>query len=258
MMEELDEELLCLPKEWTYTCPEVEVEKGIAEEDVTVRTEGHIDKESVEECLTKPMERVTQATDDNMIIKEKHVLAVKKRNKKWGPVIPKRRSKRNIQDGRTMIEKAQALKEKNNLEIPKGKKPVPTFSNKELVDIASKIGLDVDHKMDSSSSKAQQILDIVEDRNSTFTEGCKFVGCNFGYSSGELPPEKWCNDIHRDKNLIPVVVDVGKSTKNNSVEISQVDKMDFSSKEIMGVDLETPVEDIRASIDEEIDLEEQA
>lgn len=54
------------------------------------------------------------------------------------------------------------------------------------------------------------------------------------------------------------MVDVGKSIENNSVEISQVDKMDFSSKGIMGVDPKTPVEDIRASIDEEIDLEEQA
>ena len=130
-----------------------------------------------------------------------------------------------------MIEKAQALKEKNNLKIPKGKKPIPTFSNKELVDITSKIGLDVDHKMDSGSSKAQQILDMVEDRNSNFTKCCKFVGCNFGCTSEELPPEKWCNDIHRDKNLIPDLVEVVISTKNNSVETSQVDEMEISLKE---------------------------
>lgn len=157
-----------------------------------------------------------------------------------------------------MIEKAQALKEKNNLKIPKGKKPIPAFSNKELVDIASKIGLDVDHKMDSGSSKAQQILDMVEDRNNNFTKCCKFVGYNFGCTSGELPPEKWCNDIHRDKNLIPDLVEVVISTKNNSVETSQVDEMEISSKEIMGEDPETPVADIRANADVEIDLEEQA
>jgi hypothetical protein len=45
----------------------------------------------------------------------------KKRKEKWGLVIPTRMSSRIINDGRTIGEKAQALKKTNNLEIPKVK-----------------------------------------------------------------------------------------------------------------------------------------
>lgn len=79
---------------------------------------------------------------------------MKKRSKQWDLVIPERKSKRHPQDGMTMLEKAQALKEQNNLEIPKGKKSIPSFSNDNLVDIASKIGIDLGSKEDDCSTKA--------------------------------------------------------------------------------------------------------
>lgn len=53
-----------------------------------------------------------------------------------------------------MLEKAHALKEQRNLEVPKGIKPIPSFSNKVLLEIADNIGIDVGVDSDSVSLKA--------------------------------------------------------------------------------------------------------
>lgn len=84
--------------------------------------------------------------------------------------------------GMTMMEKAQALKEKNNLEIPKGKKPIPTFSGNDLDNIASKVGLHIVSQVEQGNSDTQQILDMVADWNQTFCETCKYDSCVFGHT----------------------------------------------------------------------------
>jgi hypothetical protein len=42
----------------------------------------------------------------------------KAREKQWGPIVAERRSKRHVEDGRTMLEKSQDAKRKWNEAIP--------------------------------------------------------------------------------------------------------------------------------------------
>ena len=51
---------------------------------------------------------------------EKVMLLSDERNKRWGPVVASRMSTRIKRDGKTVVEKAQELKKRKDLEIPKG------------------------------------------------------------------------------------------------------------------------------------------
>jgi hypothetical protein len=68
--------------------------------------------------------------------------------KKWGPVQASRMSSRIAGDNRTIIEKAQPLKEVQNLEAPK-KHGIKTstfshFNNPTFISVASSIGVEID------------------------------------------------------------------------------------------------------------------
>jgi hypothetical protein len=76
-----------------------------------VSTEGNAKSYDVQQIDTTPG-TVIQGKDGK----------VAKRKRGWGPVQLERKSKRVPRDGVTMLEKAQALKSKNNLENEKGKK----------------------------------------------------------------------------------------------------------------------------------------
>ncbi|XP_062203848.1 uncharacterized protein LOC133906086 [Phragmites australis] len=58
------------------------------------------------------------ATKSKLLEAERNKV-LKKGKKKWGPFVSDKRSKRVINDGRTMLERAQDLKKKVNLELPK-------------------------------------------------------------------------------------------------------------------------------------------
>jgi hypothetical protein len=224
VVEEPEDEFSCLPKEWTYTNPVEVIEVGITEHVIADKVTEQSAMDTVEifqedtekseqatkevqpdkgsgEDLQMDIERDDQVTKKVDTSKENHAPAVKKRNQKWGPVIPERKSKRNMKDGMTMLEKAQALKEKNNLEAPKGKKHIPTFSSNSLVDLACKIGLDVDRNADGESRTAQQILEVIEDRKIVFSKGCKVVDCDLRCSTGELPPECYSSVVNKPLSL---------------------------------------------------------
>lgn len=108
----------------------------------------------------------------------KPVKAKKKKKKKaWGPIPPEKRSKRIPKDDVPMLEKAQALKMKNNLEVPKGKTQVHyNLSFQKLSSLATKIRLDVEHGS-SCRSCVDTILDDNAQRSKIFSDSCSFIGC---------------------------------------------------------------------------------
>jgi hypothetical protein len=65
---------------------------------------------------------------DTQIVKPPSIPIVQEKKKVWGPVTATRMSSRIARDGKSAIEKAQALKKDKNLEVPQGKK-VHGFSN---------------------------------------------------------------------------------------------------------------------------------
>lgn len=147
---ETDESIL-LPSEWVYDCTgtESDAEKIGAHEEsrdgVSIGIEAG--ENSTDEKLPGPDQG-----------KEKKKAKAKK--VVWGPIIPERRSKRNPQDGVTVLERAQVLKRKSNLEEPKGKKPMNiSLSSADLDNVASKIGLEIP----IDNTEKQMVLDVLLD-----------------------------------------------------------------------------------------------
>lgn len=156
-----------------------------------------------------------------------------------------------------MMEKAQALKEKNNLEIPKGKKPIPTFSGNDLDNIASKVGLHIVSQVEQGNSDTQQILDMVADRNQTFCETCKYDSCVFGHTQGELPPKCSKGVVSSPKVQCQSPCNLGVGRNKESIEIRVVAQNEMSDKESMGEDPATPRNSRSSTLDLVADLEER-
>jgi hypothetical protein len=73
-------------------------------------------------------EEEENTANDTQIVKPPKIPIVQEKKKVWLPVLATRMSSRIARDGKSAIEKAQALKKAKNLEIPQGKK-VHGFSN---------------------------------------------------------------------------------------------------------------------------------
>lgn len=85
------------------------------------------------------------------VAKGKKKQTAKKRNQIWGPIIPERKSKRQPQNGVSMLETAQALKKKSNLEVTEGNTHFPALNSSRLLDVASKIAVDVGSQVENDS-----------------------------------------------------------------------------------------------------------
>lgn len=95
----------------------------------------------------------------------------KGKKKKWGPVVPERRSTR-LKGCGPVLEKAQFLKFKNNLPPKEGKtslnKSSGNISVKDLVSVASDIGLAVGNENVDGSIVVENVIRIEQNRNSSF------------------------------------------------------------------------------------------
>ena len=80
-----------------------------------------------------------------VVIQEKvgKMASSKPKKRGWGPLQPERRNKRVPLNGVNMLERARAVKRKNNLEIEKGKQISKQISTSSLLEIASSIDLEV-------------------------------------------------------------------------------------------------------------------
>jgi len=165
---EPEEESLNLPSEWLY---------GYADSrdqpDQTLMnqmsTEGNADSSDIPQIDTA-LGAMNQGKDGR-------VAKSKPRKRGWGPVQPERKSKRVPLDGMTMLEKAQALKKKNNLKIERGKKVSKQISTSSLLDIAASIDLDVPVEELSKQKVVDQVLELEIERNNSFNAACSNVDC---------------------------------------------------------------------------------
>ena len=175
---EPEEESLNLPSKWLY---------GYADSrdqpDQTLMnqmsTEGNADSSDIPH-IDIALGVVNQGKDGG-------VAKSKPRKRGWGPVQLERKSKRVPLDGMNMVEKAQALKKKNNLEFKKGKKVSKQISSSSSLDIAASIDLDVPVEELSKQKVVDQVLDLEIERNKNFNATCSKVDCPIKvYSKGMM------------------------------------------------------------------------
>ena len=102
-------------------------------------------------------------------------------------------SSRLAGDKRTIIEKAQQLKEVQNLEVPKGNsKKNPTFSlfnNPSFISVASSIGVEMDKVDNAKSSNTASNTDRIQDRT-VGTIPRSILAYN---NTSEIPPDSPAN-----------------------------------------------------------------
>lgn len=180
-----DQGSLNLPEEWVYSCREQFTGCQI------IHAETQSEKEDGQTSETNKEERI----QDNIFVEEElkildgqsqnstqeHVQVNQgkaKKKKAWGAIQPQRRSKRQPQDGMPVLERAQALRKKNNLEVPKG---ITHFScqlsTQNLRDLASKVDLNIEEDKDRDSSCVEGILGEFIGRSALFSDNCSFANC---------------------------------------------------------------------------------
>jgi hypothetical protein len=98
---------------------------------------------------------------------------------KWGPVIVERRSKRYVEDGRTILEKAQEVKRKW-LDVAAGgktkQKPIHVNFN-DLSSSASVIGIVDKDGYPVSDRVIREIEELESRRSKTYSDGCEHDFC---------------------------------------------------------------------------------
>jgi hypothetical protein len=229
--EMVDQETLNLPEEWIYNMTQTDGGSSqktdheyaeIVKEDIQLGDEiqndqPQIEKESEVEGPSKEQDQLPPAK-------------AKRKKKVWGPIQPKRRSKRQSQDGVPVFEKAQALKMKYNLEVPKGiTYKACHLTSKNLSDLASMIGIQLEESLDKVSSCVDSILEDNDRRKEHFSVGCSFAEC-----SRNTEVVKHYSIVTRSKvaqevqnvtvgNISDLVKGVGKHTTGGSLNEEEKD-----------------------------------
>jgi hypothetical protein len=113
------------------------------------------------------MEKVNQAED-------LHKRKVGKKQQ-WGPVLPLRRSSRNLDDGNTMMDKAQEMKRKWDLGNNEGnKKSYKPISSDHLLSVAKDIGVVI---QDGNAGVVSAMLELDSNRSKDCDLHCKHPEC---------------------------------------------------------------------------------
>ncbi|TVU42393.1 hypothetical protein EJB05_08795, partial [Eragrostis curvula] len=111
-----------------------------------------LSKEMIEQMSAKRnlFDELNKCADEEVQPKESKK---QKKEKVWGPILPCRKSSRNMEDGRTMLEKAQSNKKHRNLERPAkhGNSKVNSFAaldSEYLAHISKTVNLEMGNDMD--------------------------------------------------------------------------------------------------------------
>lgn len=172
-----DEELSELPEEWVFDFQEL-AKEGMSksvdnDEQETVQATQNLlggrdadfpqlsQSQGTADQLTQPsLDVVTEAT----MKKDKK----KGGKQRWGPVMPLRRSTRNLDTGKTMLEKAIEAKKKWDLEDKAGMKNCKP-SKSQILSIAKDIVLEV---LDGYPSVADKMLELDDSRTAASKKVC--------------------------------------------------------------------------------------
>lgn len=134
------------------------------------------------------------------------------------------------------MEKAEELKKSYNLEIPKGNKKPTNISSMSLLNIAGKIGIDIeDEPNDSYDGSLEVIISLEEKREQDFLKNCQTVVGSYVNESEELPSD------------VIEVVNISDTSYSSVISVeTDSSKVDFNSKEVskfssdQGADPESP------------------
>lgn len=108
--------------------------------------------------LKEPEAQMSSATQNNT----KALAKTKSKVVHWGPQISKREVRGHAIDGKTMMEKAQAQKRKNNLEYTGKNSKMPSTSIPFITEIAAKIGVIVSSNNMDVSMVDDDILGVTK------------------------------------------------------------------------------------------------
>jgi hypothetical protein len=95
------------------------------------------------------------------------------------PVQAERRSARILVDGKTVIERAQKLKRKGDLEEPQGtkKSPPQSLSSDTVTSVAKVLDINICH-FQNDVEVVKKIVDLDNSRHISFSSTCKTQECN--------------------------------------------------------------------------------
>ncbi|TVT99235.1 hypothetical protein EJB05_55411, partial [Eragrostis curvula] len=142
----------------------------------------------------------------------------KQKINQWGPVLVEKRSTR-VQDGRTVMQRAQDLRKEWNLEAKKGMNknfnPFSVLSVSEITTVADVVGINLGEQVDVVSEVVESFQKVDAGRKVDMIQSCSTVGCS----------EKNRNSIEVDTVLLGVdkVVALECSTPENSILRHQVE-----------------------------------
>lgn len=178
----VEQETLSLPEEWTYSCLDQAVGRTshkMGGPSSHKSTEVLQEEQAHSETHVEEEPKVTENQSQYSSKSQDQVPPPKAKKKKvWGPIQPERRSKRQAQDGVPILERAQALRMKNDLEIPRG---ITHFSchlsSQNLSDLGSKISIAIEDVENSKETCVDSILDNNARRSKEFRASCSFADC---------------------------------------------------------------------------------
>ena len=180
-----DDDTCLLPEEWIYNLSEERKSKGrtsARESDVDpafTHNKEEIQSDHTTHDLPSVEEEETFNTQPRKDILEKQVQQESRKSKKnqWGPIIPVRRSSRNVNVGKSMLEKAQEMKGRWNLEDKTGKtNRNPKISKSLLISVAKDVGLDL---MDGDPGCIDGMLELDCSRNAASKLNCNIQECGY-------------------------------------------------------------------------------
>lgn len=180
-MSQKDTSLINLPEEWVYDMQHQN--RGLfAERNDSPRPSVQLNLEQPSVEIIKSVAVNAQssqpAAEDFDKVKQVDVCQKGKRvgkKKQWGPILPLRRSSRHVDGGRSMLDKAQDVKRKWNLEDNQGNKITSNnVSTDLLLSIAKDIGVVLQN---GNSDLMQQMIEIDNTRSKASILECKHDSC---------------------------------------------------------------------------------
>lgn len=172
-----DEEMLTLPKEWVDHLVSKRSEGNLEgmivdSQEIESGAEELISKEDEEQQCTQPsVEEVARCLNQNVAEERPK----KNKNQVWGPILAPRKSKRLCEDGKSMLQKAQENKKKQNLDGCQGKKSktLCQFDSSTLSDIANVIGVVAKDGHPFNQNLLDSMIDLDQQRGVNHEKLCK-------------------------------------------------------------------------------------
>jgi hypothetical protein len=142
----------------------------------------------------------------------------KRREKeKWGPILVEPRPSRSMKDGRIVLERAQDMKKKTNLEEPNGisHNPLSALSSDDIADIAEiavETGIVLGRNLKENKKSLLEVIETDNDRKLAFGKSCSECQVKVGYVGLSVGNQCQQGDdalcTHKNQTIRPQMVDL--------------------------------------------------